>query len=480
MEQLQNFINGRFVPPKSKKYINNRNPSTGEVYSTLPDSNGEDIDWAVTSAKNAFQEWSQTPMKTRAQFLIKIAHEIERQSEKLAQAESKDQGKTFQLAHEVEIPRAAQNFLFFSSAMTHLQDQSSSMGDTAFNYSLRAPLGVAGLISPWNLPLYLLTWKIAPALITGNTAVCKPSELTPVTAHMLAGVFQKVGLPPGVCNIVFGYGHSAGDALTKHPDVPLISFTGGTATAQTIVKNTSTNFKKLSLELGGKNPAIIFADANLEECVATSLLSSFQNQGEICLCNSRIFVEEKIFEEFLERFTSATKKINIGDPTESSTFMGPLISQEHREKVMAAVLKAREEGATIHTGGKTPKLSTPWDKGYFFEPTIISGANPRSQIMQEEVFGPVVTVSPFSTEEEVINLANNTKYGLSASIWTKDVKRAHRVAKKVDSATVWVNTWMLRDLRVPFGGMKYSGLGREGGKHSIDFFTEQKNICIKL
>lgn len=480
METFANFINGEFVPPSSGEFLDNFNPATGEVYSKVPKSNAKDIEAAVAAAKAAFPAWSALSTDARSEYLLKIADALEKNIKEFALAESMDQGKTVKLAMEIEIPRAVKNFRFFATTILHHEERATSMDGNAFNYTSRKPLGVAALISPWNLPLYLLTWKIAPALATGNTAVCKPSELTPKTAFLLGRILQEAGLPDGVCNIVHGLGAEAGDALTKHKDVSLISFTGGTATAGAIMQNAAPTFKKLSLELGGKNAALIFADADMEECLNTSVRSGFQNQGEICLCSSRIFVEQSIYEEFCEKYAAAVSKLNVGDPSRTDTFMGPVVSAAHKEKVLSYIDIAKDDGGKVLCGGESPELEAPFSDGYFIQPTVIKDLDPKSRAMQEEIFGPVVCIAPFKTEAEAIELANDVKYGLAATVWSENNKRCHRVAQELEAGTVWVNTWMLRDLRVPFGGMKASGVGREGGKDSIDFFTEVKNICIKL
>jgi aminomuconate-semialdehyde/2-hydroxymuconate-6-semialdehyde dehydrogenase len=406
---------------------------------------------------------------------------IEERLEEFAEAESKDQGKPFWLARQLDIPRAIDNFRFFAGQILYDHEATYAGGDgKSLNYVERRPLGVAGLISPWNLPLYLLTWKIAPALAFGNTAVCKPSELTPLTASMLGQIFSAAGLPPGVCNIVLGTGPKVGAPLTMHPDVPLISFTGGTTTGQTIATATAPMFKKLSLELGGKNANIIFGDADLDRCVATTLRSSFLNQGEICLCGSRIFVEETIYESFLDKFITAAKVLKVGDPKQSEHFLGAIVSREHQEKISSYCHLARRLKGKIQLGGIAPEVPPPHDRGYFWSPTIITDLDDQCPVMQEEIFGPVVTVSPFRTETELIERVNGVRYGLSATLWTSELSRAHHVASMLDVGQVWINTWMMRDLRVPFGGVKDSGLGREGGVYSRDFYTEAKNICLSL
>lgn len=471
-----NFIDNAFVPPRGGAYIDDIEPATGEVIAQIPDSDGQDVDDAVQAAKRAFPAWSKTPVAERSRLLLKLADLIEQNLDELAKLESRDNGKTVSLAKRLDIPRAVTNFRFFATAVLHdASEAHMTDAPAALNYTLRAPIGVAGLISPWNLPLYLLSWKIAPAIATGNTCVAKPSELTPLTAHRLGELANEAGIPPGVINIVHGYGGKAGRALTAHDDVPLISFTGGTVTGAAVATNAAPRFKKLSLELGGKNPNLIFADADLDEAVATSVRSSFWNQGEICLCGSRLFVERAIYDEFVERFAAATKKLRVGDPADESTDVGALISADHLKKVTGYIELAKQEGGTIVTGGQ--RLDRP---GFFLEPTIITGLGCECRVLQEEIFGPVVTVTPFDGEEQAVAFANSTRYGLSATVWTRDLQRAHRVAAALDAGTVWINCWLLRDLRVPFGGMKESGVGREGGRESLHFFTEAKNVCVKL
>jgi aminomuconate-semialdehyde/2-hydroxymuconate-6-semialdehyde dehydrogenase len=472
---LHNFIGGRFVPPHSGAYIDDLNPATEEVIAAIPDSDSQDIDDAVAAAKDAFPAWSRTPAVERSRLLLKLADLIEQNMEELARLESIDNGKTLSLARRLDIPRAVLNFRFFATGILHQSTEAHSTDGAALNYTLRQPLGVAGLISPWNLPLYLLSWKIAPAIATGNTCVAKPSELTPLTANRLAELSIEAGIPPGVINIVHGYGSKAGRALAAHPDVPLISFTGGTVTGAAVAANAAPRFKKLSLELGGKNPNLIFADADLDDAVATTIRSSFWNQGEICLCGSRIFVERSAYDAFIDRFVAATQKLKIGDPLDESTDVGALISAEHLKKVTGYIELAKQEGGTIAAGGHRVDR-----RGYFVEPTIITGLGTNCRVLQEEIFGPVVTVTPFDGEEEAVAMANSTRYGLASTVWTRDLQRAHRVAAAIDSGTVWINCWLLRDLRVPFGGMRESGVGREGGFESLNFFTEAKNVCVKL
>ncbi|KAK7906845.1 hypothetical protein WMY93_015457 [Mugilogobius chulae] len=477
---LDNFIGGEFVP--CDRHMDSYDPSTGEVYCKVPDSGPEEVEAAVKAAKKAFPEWSSRSPEHRAQILNKLADLIEERLLEFAQAESKDQGKTVTFARNVDIPRSAYNFRFFASSVLHHTTDCSQMDHLGcLNYTIRCPVGVAGLISPWNLPLYLLTWKIAPAIATGNTVVAKPSEMTSVTAWMMCKLMQKAGMPPGVVNIVFGSGPRAGNALVGHPDVPLVSFTGSTLTAQRITERSAPYCKKLSLELGGKNPAIIFADADLDQCIQTTVRSSFSNQGEICLCTSRIYVERSIYDTFLEKFVAAARKWKTGAPSDPSNNNGALISKEHLEKVRSFVALARSEGGTVHCGEGVDSLDLPEANanGYFMPATVISGLSDSSTVMQEEIFGPVTCVSPFDTEDEAVAKGNGVRYGLAATVWSQDVGKVHRMAQRLQAGLVWTNCWLVRDLNLPFGGMKNSGVGREGGKDSYHFFTEVKSVTIK-
>ena len=480
MEKISNYINGELVEPVNGKYFDNYNPSNGTVYSLIPDSEKTDIDLAVASAKEAFKTWSKTSSQERSNTLIKLADTIEKYAEELIIAESRDNGKPESLARAVDIPRASENFRFFATAILHSHSETHEMNGMALNYTLRQPIGVAACISPWNLPLYLLTWKIAPALAAGNTVVAKPSEITPMTAYLLSKICIEAGLPKGVLNIVHGYGAKVGDPLTTHSDTPIISFTGGTVTGKHIASVTAPMFKKMSLELGGKNPNIIFADADFDKAVKISVKASFANQGQICLCGSRLFVQKEIYNDFKDAFVSRVSKLIVGDPKDNTSNLGAVVSKEHMEKVLGKIEEAKSLGGKILTGGKREILEGDLQNGYYVQPTVIEGLSSDCPINQEEIFGPVVSLIPFDTEDEVVEMANSTKYGLSASIFTEDVRKAHRVATNIDAGIVWINTWLLRDLRTPFGGMKASGVGREGGFKSLDFFTEPKNVCIKI
>ncbi|MGK7392147.1 MAG: aldehyde dehydrogenase [Candidatus Cyclobacteriaceae bacterium M2_1C_046] len=480
MEKINNYINGEIVTPVAGNYLDNFEPATGKIYSRIADSGKEDVENAVEAAKAAFDGWSKTSVAKRAAIMNAIADLIDRDLEMLSEAESRDNGKPFKLAEKVDIPRASANMRFYAGAVQHFASESHMMEGVAVNYTTREPHGVAGCISPWNLPLYLFTWKIAPALAAGNTVVAKPSELTPMSAYLFSKLCMEAGLPKGVLNIVHGLGTKAGQAIVEHKDVPVISFTGGTKTGASIARTAAPMFKKLSLELGGKNPNIIFADCDFEEALRTSLLSSFSNQGQICLCGSRIFVEKPIYDKFLSAFVEKAKKLGVGDPQDERTKVGAVVSKDHMEKILSYISLAKEEGGEIVAGGNQVHLEGRCQSGYFIEPTVITGLDAGCRTNQEEIFGPVVTIMPFESEEEVVAYANSTAYGLSATIWTENLKRAHRVAHQVKSGIVWVNCWLLRDLRTPFGGMKQSGVGREGGIEALRFFTEPKNICIKL
>ena len=480
MKKILNYINGKLTAPVNGEYFDNINPATGEVYSLVPDSDSSDVELAVAAATAAFEEWSQMTKDNRSGILIRISEMINERLEEFALAESIDNGKPVSLARTVDIPRAVSNFFFYATAALHQSTGAHSMENTAINYTLRTPIGIAGCISPWNLPLYLFTWKIAPALASGNCVIAKPSEVTPMTAFMLSEICIEAGLPKGVLNIIHGFGHKAGMAIVSHPKITAISFTGGTKTGELIARAAAPMFKKLSLELGGKNPNIIFADCDLDKAVKTSIRSSFSNQGEICLCGSRIFIERSIYENFKTLFIALTKKLKTGDPLDESTKIGAIVSKVHYEKILSYIKLAKEEGGRVLTGGNAVNPGGKNKNGFFIEPAVIEGLSHDCRTNQEEIFGPVVTLMPFDTEEEVLKYANSTQYGLAAMLWTQNLSRAHRMASKIESGIVWVNCWLLRDLRTPFGGMKSSGVGREGGFEALNFFTEEKNICIRL
>lgn len=483
MQTLLNLIDGRLVEPSSGKYLDNTDPATGTVYSRVPASEAADAQKAIAAAKKAFPSWSQTSGRERAQVLRKLSELILRNLDELARAESIDSGKPLSAARSIDIPRSAYNFEFFADAATQFSSESHLTHASLLNYTLRTGLGVVSCVSPWNLPLYLLTWKIAPALASGCTVVAKPSEITPMTAFLLSRLVLEAGLPPGVLNIVHGLGPDLGPTLCTHPDIKAISFTGSTKTGSQIAQQASPLFKKLSLEMGGKNPTLVFEDADLEQAVEGALGSAFSNQGQICLCGSRIYVDKRIYSEFKTRLISRVRELKLVDPLESSDHrrldQGALVSQAHFEKVLKAIETARKEGGTVLTGGHAVQGPGRCKSGYFIEPTIIEGLGTGCKTIQEEIFGPVATLSGFETESEAIALANSTGYGLAASIWTENISRAQRVSHALESGIVWINCWMQRDLRTPFGGVKNSGLGREGGLEAMRFFTEPKNVCIQ-
>ena len=477
---IQNFINGQYKNPISNNWIDNFCPATGEVYAQIPNSSKEDVDNAYIAAKSAFPTWSKTTLEERSRILIKISELLEANLQRFAEAESKDNGKPVNLAKKVDIPRASSNFRFFGNAITQFASEShESVGQNAMNYTLRQPIGVVGCISPWNLPLYLFTWKIAPAIASGNCVVAKPSEVTPMTAYLLGDICKEAGLPKGVLNIVHGLGLITGQAIVEHPDIKAISFTGGTTTGAHIAKTATPMFKKLSLELGGKNPNIIFADCDYDDMLETTIRSSFSNQGQICLCGSRIFVESTLYDEFKTDFVKKVKALKVGHPSEENTDIGALVSKPHLEKVLNYIEIAKNENGKILCGGNRVTLKG-FENGYYMEPTVIEVTTNECRVNQEEIFGPVVTIMPFYTEDEVLQMANKVKYGLSATLWTNDLKRTMRMTNQLQTGIVWVNTWMMRDLRTPFGGVKASGVGREGGFEALRFFTEAKNVCIKF
>lgn len=477
---LSNYINGALVAPTTGNYLDVINPATGKVFAKLPASNADDVEQAVAAAKAAFPTWSKMSIDKRSAILSKIADLIDANLDELALAESTDNGKPLKLAKSVDIPRASSNMRFFAHAITQFSSESHFMEhEPAINFTLRRPYGVAGCISPWNLPLYLFTWKIAPALATGNTVVAKPSEITPYTAYLFSKLCIEAGLPAGVLNIVHGTGPDCGNAIVSHTDIPIISFTGGTSTGRHIASVAAPMFKKMSLELGGKNPNIIFDDCNFENALRTTVGSSFANQGQICLCGSRIFIQRSIYNKFRDALVERVQKLKVGNPLDETTNTGAVVSEPHMNKVLSYVELAKEEGGNILCGGYRVRPEGEFENGFYIAPTVIENLSHTCRTNQEEIFGPVVTLTPFDTEEEVIEMANSTTYGLAASVWTENINRANRVSEQLKSGIIWVNCWLLRDLRTPFGGMKQSGVGREGGLEALRFFKEPKNVCIK-
>jgi aminomuconate-semialdehyde/2-hydroxymuconate-6-semialdehyde dehydrogenase len=480
MEKLQNFINGTYLAPVGEQYIDNFEPATGKVYSLIPDSDEKDVELAVEAAEKAFPIWSNLSIEERSAILVRVSEGIQNRMEEFVAAESRDNGKPLSLAAHVDIPRAVSNFHFFATAIIHFASEAHSMEGVGVNYTTRKPIGIVGCISPWNLPLYLFSWKIAPALAAGNCVIAKPSEVTPYTAYLLGKVCQEAGMPVGVLNIIHGLGHRVGDAIVKHPKVKAISFTGGTKTGEYIARTAAPMFKKLSLELGGKNPNIIFDDCDFDDMLSTTVRSSFANQGQICLCGSRIFVQRGIYEKFKTAFVERVNNLTVSHPTDPKAKMGALVSLPHLEKVISYIDLAKTEGGTVIAGGNRVQLEGEFAGGYYLQPTVIEGLHYQCRTNQEEIFGPVVTLTPFDTEEEVLTMANSTQYGLSATLWTSDLKRAHGMADQLQAGIVWINAWLVRDLRTPFGGVKASGVGREGGWEALRFFTEAKNVFVKF
>ncbi len=479
MEILKNYINGGFHAPIQGKYLDNYEPATGKVYAQIPDSDEKDLETAVLAAEKAFPLWSNLPLNERSVILLKLAKGIEDRMEEFVKAESKDNGKPEKLAAHVDIPRAVSNFHFFATAIEHFASESHYMEQVGINFTTRRPIGIVGCISPWNLPLYLFSWKIAPALAAGNCVIAKPSEITPYTAFLLGEVATEAGLPPGVLNIVHGLGANIGSAMVAHPKIKAISFTGGTNTGQNIARIAAPMFKKLSLELGGKNPTLVFPDCDIQQTANEVFKSSFSNQGQICLCGSRIFIHSSIYQPFKEALIARVQSAKTSYPSDPTAQLGAVVSKPHMEKILDYIDLAKSEGGVLLAGGNRVILESPYENGYYVQPTVFENLSNQCRINQEEVFGPVVTLMPFETEEEAIHLANDTKYGLAASVWTKDLNTAHRVADRLEMGIVWVNAWLVRDLRTPFGGVKASGVGREGGWEALRFFTEPKNILIK-
>jgi aminomuconate-semialdehyde/2-hydroxymuconate-6-semialdehyde dehydrogenase len=480
LKQIRNFIGGEFCNSINGQFLPNTNPATGQVYSEVADSDDRDVQIAIECAKKAFPQWIAIGQAARAAYLKKIADKIDERLELFAAAESIDNGKPLKLARTIDIPRSSQNFRFFAEAIGQFHTEAYPLNQEAISFTLRNPLGVVACISPWNLPLYLFSWKIAPALAAGNTVVAKPSEVTPMTAFLLAEICKEVQLPGGVLNIINGLGQNIGPGLCRHPSVKAISFTGSTQTGRIIAQESAIHFKKLSLEMGGKNANIIFADADLDLALEVALRSSFANQGQICLCGSRILVEDKIYESFKSKLVTKARALKVGDPQDPHVDQGAIVSEVHFNKILTCIERAKQEGGRILCGGHSVKLAPPFDKGFFIAPTIIEGLSSKSKTNQEEIFGPVVTIMPFSSKEEALGLANDTTYGLAGSLWSRNVEVIQYFIKNIETGLFWINTWMLRDLRTPFGGIKDSGLGREGGADALRFFTESKNICWKI
>ncbi len=480
MKTLKNYINGQLVSPESRTYLDNINPSIGKVYSLIPDSDENDVQKAVEAAQKAFPLWSEMSAKERSTVMKRVSKLIDQKLNTLAQAESIDNGKPIKLATQVDIPRSRDNFAFFATAILHEEDTFHNMGKRGFNYTLRQPMGVVGCISPWNLPLYLFTWKIAPALATGNCVVAKPSEVTPMTAYLLSEICIEADMSPGVLNIIHGLGLKSGQAIVNHREIKAISFTGGTKTGKHLIQTAAPMFKKLSLELGGKNPNLVFADCEFEKAVKTAVTATFTNQGQICLCGSRIFIERPIFQKFRNTFLKRMKELTVCPPEDENSWMGALVSEAHLKKVMNYIELAKREGETILYGGKQIVLEGDYKDGYYLEPTVIEGLSYDCRTNKEEIFGPVVTLTPFDSEEEVLMMANSTQYGLAAMIWTTNLNKAHRVAADLQCGKIWINCWLVRDLRTPFGRMKSSGIGREGSFEALHFFTEPKNVCLSF
>ena len=479
MQKIQNYINGELVAPVDGEYLDNYEPATGQVYSQIPQSTNNDLELAVAAAEAAKKEWADMAAEDRSNLLIKLADAIDGASDELAKAEAIDNGKPITFAKHVDAYRSAANIRFFANAATQFASESHSMGNVGVNYTLRDPIGIVGCISPWNLPLYLFTWKIAPALATGNCVIAKPSEITPMTAYLFSKLCIEVGIPKGVLNILHGTGPSIGGPMVEHPKIKAISFTGGSATGKHIASVAAPLLKKTSLELGGKNPTLVFADCDFETTVSEVARAAFSNQGQICLCGSRIYIERPIYEKFKNALVEKIQKLRIGDPLDEATQHGALVSKPHMEKVLSYIELAKQEGGTVLCGGEQVNVEGRCEDGYFVAPTIIEGLPLNCRTNQEEIFGPVCTLQPFDTDEEVVELANGTEYGLATSVWSNDIKRCHRLSKELDFGIVWLNTWLLRDLRTPFGGVKSSGMGREGGHEAMRFFTEPKNVCVK-
>ena len=478
MIKIKNYINGKLSVSSNKSHIDIFNPSVGEVYAQCPNSNEIDLQNAIKSAESSFPKWSNLKQKHRSELLLKIADLIERDLNEFAKAESIDNGKPYKLSKTLDIPRSIKNLRFFAS-MANAIEKESYHKENVINYVLRQPLGIVGTISPWNLPLYLFTWKIAPALVSGNCVIAKPSEITPYTAYLFSKICIEANLPKGVLSILHGEGKIIGEAIVNHKKIKAISFTGGTDTGKAIAKKASKNLKKISLEMGGKNPVIIFDDCNYDKMINSLIKSSFLNQGQICLAGSRIYIQKTIYNKFKKDFISKIKKLRIGDPFNRNTDQGAIVSAEHLNKILKYIKYAKEEGGKIISGGSIPKMDSKFSSGWYFSPTVIENLSQKSKLNKEEIFGPVVTLNKFKDEQDVVKMANDNDYGLASIIWTNNTSKANKLAEILESGLVWINCWLERDLRTPFGGIKNSGYGKEGGKYAIDFFTEPKNICIK-
>jgi len=486
LKTIQNFIDGHYVGSGAGKTFDKRTPVTGDLIARVAEATEADVDAAVRAARAALDgPWGKITLAERADLLYAVANEINKRFDAFLEAEVADTGKPMSLARHLDIPRGAANFKIFADTIkntaTEFFEMATPDGTGAINYAVRRPVGVVGVICPWNLPLLLMTWKVAPAMACGNTVVVKPSEETPQTASLLGDVMNTAGIPTGVYNVVHGFGPgSAGEFVTRHPGINAITFTGETRTGAAIMKAAADGARPVSLEMGGKNPAIIFADCDFEAAIEGTMRSCFANCGQVCLGTERVYVERPLFELFVAAMKSRTERLKLGAPDDAATTMGPLISQEHRDKVLSYYRKAVEEGATVITGGGIPLMSDALKDGAWIEPTIWTGLSDTAAVTTEEIFGPCTHIAPFDSEEEVVARANASGYGLAASVWTTNLARAHRVSARIEAGIVWVNSWFLRDLRTPFGGMKQSGIGREGGIHSLEFYTELKNVCIKL
>jgi betaine-aldehyde dehydrogenase len=479
--KYQLFIDGQWVDAESGKTFETPNPATGETLAEVAEADKADIDKAVSAARRAFEgKWSRMSARDRGRLLYKLSQLVEERAKELAALETADNGKPIRESLYVDLPQVVENFEYFAGYATKIEGETIPVPGQMFNYTLREPLGVCGQIIPWNFPLLMAAWKLAPALSAGNTVVLKPAEQTPVTALELGKLIQEAGFPDGVVNIVPGYGETAGAALASHPGIDKIAFTGSTEVGKLVAREAAQNLTKVSLELGGKAPNVVFSDADLDQAVNGAMMGIFFNQGQVCCAGSRLFLDEKIKDEFLDRFKEKAQKIKVGDPMDKSTLMGPQVSEEQLNRIKGYVGIAREEGATVLTGGEPPQLEAAFQKGYFFQPTIFCDVNNRMRVAQEEIFGPVTSVITFKDEDDLIKQANETIYGLSAGIWTRDITRAHRFAREVKAGVVWINTFNMFNAASPFGGYKQSGYGREMGKHAIELYTQVKSVWVDL